>query len=276
MTGRVACVIGWPVAHSRSPLIHRFWLQRHGIDGDYRREAVPPDAVAEFVGSLAARGYVGGNVTLPHKEAAFALCPEVTRVAERLGAVNTLWLRDGQLCGDNTDAYGFAANLDEQCPAWREARSALVLGAGGSARAVLQALLDARVGTVAVANRTVSRAILLAERFGAPVEAFPFASVPELLRDVDLIVNTTSADLTGGGGLAIDWSLARPEAIATDISYVPLRTPFLAAAADRGLRTADGLGMLLHQAAPGFERWFGLRPVVDEELRALVVADLAD
>jgi len=275
MTGRVACVIGWPVAHSRSPLIHRFWLQRHGIDGDYRREAVPPDAVAEFVGSLAARGYVGGNVTLPHKEAAFALCPEVTRVAERLGAVNTLWLRDGQLWGDNTDAYGFAANLDEQCPAWREARSALVLGAGGAARAVLQALLDSRVGTVAVANRTVSRAILLAERFGAPVEAFPFGSVPELLRNVDLIVNTTSADLTGGGGLAIDWSLAPRDAIATDISYVPLRTPFLAAAADRGLRTADGLGMLLHQAASGFERWFGLRPVVDEELRALVVADLA-
>lgn len=275
MTGCVACVIGWPVAHSRSPLIHRFWLQRHGIDGDYRREAVPPDAVAEFVGSLAARGYVGGNVTLPHKEAAFALCPEVTRVAERLGAVNTLWLRDGQLWGDNTDAYGFAANLDEQCPAWREARSALVLGAGGAARAVLQALLDSRVGTVAVANRTVSRAILLAERFGAPVEAFPFGSVPELLRNVDLIVNTTSADLTGGGGLAIDWSLAPRDAIATDISYVPLRTPFLAAAADRGLRTADGLGMLLHQAASGFERWFGLRPVVDEELRALVVADLA-
>jgi shikimate dehydrogenase len=275
VSGQKAFVAGWPVAHSRSPLIHRFWLRRHGIDGDYVPEAVPPDSIDSFLTSFNERGYVGGNVTLPHKYAAFRACGEVTAVAARLGVANTLWIEDGAVHGDNTDVYGFAANLDERAPAWRRGSMALIIGAGGAARAVIHALSETGFDDVVVLNRTLSRAEALARDFGDPVRAGGLDELPHALPKADLIVNATSASLSSGEGVTVDWSAAPADAIATDLVYVPLMTPFLVGAAERGLHTVDGLGMLLHQAAPGFERWYGVRPEVDEELRSHVVANLA-
>lgn len=271
---RRAFVAGWPIAHSRSPLIHGFWLQRHGIDGEYRAEAVPPEAIDGFLGAFAARGYAGGNVTLPHKEKAFAACHRTTGVAARLRAANTLWLEAGRLIGDNTDVYGFAANLDEHVPAWRTGGAALVIGAGGASRAVLMALIESGYRAVTVLNRSLARAESLAELFGPPVVAGALERLPDLIGEADLIVNATSAGLHGDSALDVPWELARRTAVATDLVYVPLVTPFLSAARDNGLQIVDGLGMLLHQAVPGFERWFGVRPVVDADLRARLVADL--
>ncbi len=271
-----AFVVGWPIEHSRSPLIHRHWLKRHGIDGDYCAEAVPPDDAESFFRSFGEQGYCGGNVTLPHKEAAFRACRMLTPVAKRLGAANTLWLEGATLHGDNTDAYGFTANLDENVKGWRGGATALVLGAGGAARAVLFALMEAGYKSIALLNRSPERATALASHFGAPVDPGGLDAVADVLPTADIIINTTSAGLHGDAELSIDWHMARPGAIATDLVYVPLVTPFLAAAAEHGLTIVDGLGMLLHQAVPGFERWFGVRPEVDAELRAIVVADLAE
>lgn len=275
MSAPNAFVVGWPIAHSRSPLIHRFWLKRHGLEGDYRPEAVRPEAIEKFLSSFGERGYCGGNVTLPHKEAAFRACRSLAPVARRLKAVNTLWLEGAELAGDNTDAFGFAANLDDSVSDWREGKSALVLGAGGAARAVLHALAEAGYSAIHVLNRTPSRAEALAKHFGGAVRGGGLEAIPERLAGADIVVNTTSAGLHGEAPLAIDWCAARRDAIVTDLVYVPLMTPFLSAAAESGLRTVDGLGMLLHQAVPGFERWFGVRPEVDAELRSLVLADLA-
>jgi shikimate dehydrogenase len=273
MTGR-AFVVGWPARHSRSPLIHRYWLALHGIDGDYRAEEVPAADLGAFLAGMESAFYVGGNVTVPHKEQAFALAARRTPVAERLGAANTLWLEDHVLCADNTDVHGFAANLDERLPGWREIDTALVLGAGGAARAVVFALVEAGIGEIMVLNRTAARADVLAEMFGGSVVGHGLDALPALLGEAGLIVNTTSVGMSGKGALKIDWTRASRGAVATDLVYVPLQTEFLRSAAAAGLRTVDGLGMLLHQAAPGFERWFGVRPTVDAELRRLVVADL--
>lgn len=274
MTRRVF-VVGWPARHSRSPLIHRHWLERHGIEGDYRAEEVPATDLEAFLSGLENAGYVGGNVTVPHKERAFALADRCTPIAERLGAANTLWLEDHVLHADNTDVHGFAANLDDRLPGWRDIDTALVLGAGGAARAVVLALVEAGIGEILVLNRTAARADVLAEMFGGAVVGHGLDALPDRLGEAGLIVNTTSVGMSGRGALKIDWSRARSGAVATDIVYVPLETEFLRTAAAAGLRTVDGLGMLLHQAAPGFERWFGVRPTVDAELRRLVVADLA-
>lgn len=271
---RKAFIAGWPVAHSRSPLIHRFWLKRYGIDGDYVREAVAPEAIEAFLAGFGERGYVGGNVTLPHKEAAFRACASATPVARRLQAANTLWLEDGRLHGDNTDAYGFTANLDERAPEWRRGSMALVIGAGGASRAVLQALLDAAFKSVVVLNRTLPRAEALARHFGRPISAGGLEDLPEVIVRADLIVNATSAGMGGGEGLVVPWAAARRSAVATDLVYVPPVTRFLRGASEDGLKIVDGLGMLLHQAVPGFERWFGKRPAVDAELREHVMADL--
>jgi shikimate dehydrogenase len=270
----IAFVAGWPVAHSRSPLIHRHWLARYGLAGDYRAEAVPPGGFAAFLSSLAAKRYVGGNVTIPHKEAAFRACAEATPVARRLGAVNTLWLEQGKLLGDNTDVFGFAANLDAAAPDWRQGETALVLGAGGSSRAIVAALLDAGLGRVIVLNRTAGRAEELARLLGDRVRGGGLNEVGTAVAAADLVVNTTPSGLGDIEELRVDWRDARADAIAADIVYVPLMTAFLRGAAERGLHTVDGLGMLLHQAAPGFERWFGRRPEVDAELRRVVIADL--
>ncbi|MDZ5697408.1 shikimate dehydrogenase [Chelativorans sp. M5D2P16] len=268
-----AFVCGHPVAHSRSPLIHGNWLKEHGIEGSYEPRDVAPGDFEAFIGGLAGGLYAGGNVTIPHKESAFRLVDRHDAAAEAIGAVNTLWIEDGRLYGGNTDAYGFAANLDASAPGWDREKTATVLGAGGAARAVVHALKSRNMGEIRIVNRTLARAQELAAGDGR-ISAHPWEALPELLADTTLLVNTTSLGMKGGGELSIDLDPLPSAAVVTDIVYVPLRTPLLAAAARRGLKTVDGLGMLLHQAVPGFERWFGVRPEVTPRLREIVVADL--
>jgi shikimate dehydrogenase len=274
MTPRAACVVGWPVEHSRSPLIHNYWLKRYGIDGEYRREAVRKEDFAAFVGTLAARGYVGANVTVPHKEAAFALS-QPDEQARAVGAVNTLWFEDDVLRSTNTDVEGFLDNLDASAPGWdRDAGKALVLGAGGAARGVIHGLLSRGIDRIVVANRTASRAEALQARFGKRVQVADWARLEAELADAAVVINTTTLGMHGQPALALDLARLQSHAIVADIVYVPVVTPLLAAARARGLVTADGLGMLLHQAVRGFALWFGKTPVVTGELRALVEADL--
>lgn len=270
-----ACVIGWPIAHSRSPLIHGHWLERHGINGVYTREPVHPDALGDFLKGLAARGLSGCNVTVPHKEAALALAGSADDAARAIGAANTLWLEDGRLCAGNSDAYGFLTHLDASAPGWDEARGpAVVLGAGGAARAVVTALLDRGLSEVRLLNRTRSRAESLARACTGAVGVGDWADRAAALTGCGLLVNTTSLGMTGAPPLEIALDALPADAVVCDIVYTPLRTALLADAQARGLRTVDGLGMLLHQAVPGFEKWFGVRPAVTDELRALVEADL--
>ncbi|WP_019170892.1 shikimate dehydrogenase [Pseudaminobacter salicylatoxidans] len=274
MAERKAFVCGHPIAHSRSPKIHGFWLRQYGIDGSYDAIDVEPEVFDDFLARLAANGLVGGNVTIPHKEAAFRLVQRRAAAAEAIGAVNTLWFENGHLWGDNTDAYGFAANLDEYAPDWDKVGTALVLGAGGAARAVVHALKMRGFRHIRIVNRTAERALALADAFGEGVSGHPLAASGEFLPDTGLLVNTTSLGMHGSDELPVDPSALPAHAIVADIVYVPLETPLLAAARARGLKTVDGLGMLLHQAVPGFERWFGVRPEVTRKLRELIVADL--
>ena len=273
-TGPRAFVVGWPIAQSRSPLIHGHWLKVHGLSGSYERLAVPPEEIEAFLRALPTSGFVGGNVTVPHKEIAFRIASEKDDVALVMGAVNTLWIDGGRICATNTDAPGFLANLDDRAGGWdADPGIAVVLGAGGAARAVVWGLIR-RGFAVRIVNRTLARAEDLATRFGPGAAAHGFEDLPKLLAEASLLVNTTSLGMTGKDDLTIDLAPLSPDALVTDIVYVPLVTPLLAAAAARGLRTVDGLGMLLHQAVGGFERWFGVRPTVTEELRALVLADI--
>ncbi|GGI24976.1 shikimate dehydrogenase (NADP(+)) [Bradyrhizobium guangdongense] len=266
-------MIGWPAAHSRSPLIHHYWLRTLGIEGGYVIEAVPPEDLRDFVLRLSLRGFVGANVTIPHKEAVLALSTPDTR-AKAVGAGNTLWFADGELRSTNTDVEGFLGNLDASTPGWDEAEEALVLGAGGASRAVVFGLLDRGVKRIHLANRTLARAEALAAQFGPNVHPLPWDAIDGILPRAKLLVNTTSLGMHGQGALDVDVARLPIGAVVTDLVYVPLVTPLLAAAGDRGLKTADGLGMLLHQAVRGFELWFGQRPEVTAELRALVEADL--
>jgi shikimate dehydrogenase len=268
-----ACLIGWPAAHSRSPLIHHYWLRALGIEGGYTIESVPPEDVADFVGRLAHHGFVGANVTIPHKERALLLSVPDER-AKAVGAANTLWYRGGTLFSTNTDIEGFLNNLDASAPGWDAATDALVLGAGGASRAVVFGLIERGIKRVHLANRTAGRAQALADQFGATVVPVAWETVGEVLPRAGLLVNTTSLGMKGQPALEIDIGLLPQEAVVADLVYVPLQTPLLAAARARGLRTADGLGMLLHQAVRGFELWFGQRPEVTPELRALVEDDL--
>jgi len=270
---RAACLIGWPAAHSRSPLIHHYWLRKLGIEGGYNIEAVPPEGFAEFILHLSSHGFVGANVTIPHKERALALSTPDAR-ARAVGAANTLWYEGGQLCSTNTDVEGFVNNLDACAPGWDGANDALVLGAGGSSRAVVFGLLDRGIKQVHLVNRTIDRARALADQFGAAVHPLAWDAIGDLLLCAGLLVNTTSLGMRGQPPLEIDIGRLPPDAVVADLVYVPLRTPLLSAAEERGLRSADGLGMLLHQAVRGFELWFGQRPAVTPELRALVEADL--
>lgn len=269
-----AFVAGHPIGHSRSPLIHGSWLMRYGIDGSYSAIDVPPEEFRALTIRLRAGEWIGGNVTIPHKEAAFELADRRDAAADAIGAVNTLWLEGETLVGGNTDAYGFAANLDQRLAGWRDGETALVLGAGGASRAIIHALLEAGFVRIDIVNRTVERAEQLAARFGRKVSAHGWQAAEGLLSAADLAVNTTSLGMKGQPPLELDFSKARSGAMATDIVYVPLETPFLNRAAGAGLKTCDGLGMLLHQAAPGFSHWFGRFPEVDDELRDLVIADL--
>jgi shikimate dehydrogenase len=277
MTTPVACVIGWPVTHSRSPVIHRFWLNELGIAGDYVIHPVEPRLIGAFLLDFAGSGFVGANVTVPHKEAAFAAVAEADDAAAAVGAVNTLWLEDGRLIGANTDAHGFLANLDGDAPGWDENPGpAVVLGAGGAARSAICALVGRGFGPVHVVNRTVARAEALAGRFGKPVTAHDWAAIPRLLKDARLLVNTTSLGMAGQPPLEIDLAPLARDALVHDIVYMPLETPLLAAARVAGLRAVGGLGMLLHQAVPGFERWFGQRPKVTGALRQAVLHSIRE
>jgi len=272
---RKACVIGWPIKHSRSPVIHRFWLRQLGIDGDYVIQPVEPERATLFFARFAESGYVGANVTVPHKEIAYAAVERREPAARAIGAVNTIWLEEGTLVGSNTDAIGFLANLDQEAAGWdRQARSAVVLGAGGAARAVVWALTTRDIPAIHVVNRTAARAASLAERFGPSVRVAEPDALPGLLAEADILVNTTSLGMEGQPPLAIDLAPMPKAALVNDLVYVPLETPLLAAARARGLAAVDGLGMLLHQAVPGFERWFGARPEVTPALRDAVLADL--
>jgi shikimate dehydrogenase len=268
---RLAGVLGWPVAHSRSPRLHGFWLRRHGIDGAYLPLPVAPDDFAEAVRGLVKLGFRGVNVTIPHKEAAFALCDEVDETARRMGAANTLVFRDGRIHGSNTDGFGFMESLAEQAADWQATDGpAVLLGAGGAARAIAVALLQAGCPKLTIVNRGVARA----EELAAGLEGRVEVSATPPLEDAALLVNSTSLGMEGQPPLAIDLSPMPAHAVVADAVYVPLETPLLAAARARGLRGVDGLGMLLHQARPGFSHWFGVMPAVDAELRHFVAADI--
>ncbi len=270
-----AGVIGWPVSHSRSPLIHGYWLKWHGIDGRYDRHPVKPEDVTAFLRGMREQGFAGCNVTLPHKEAAFAAVDEARPAARAAAAANTLWYENGRLIGDNSDSGGFIANLRASVPTLAlDGGIVSVLGAGGAARAIAFALLESGAREVRLFNRTRARADALVQYFGARVKAFQWDERAACSQDVALLVNTTSLGMKGGEPLAMDVSALDPSCVVADIVYVPLVTPLLAAAQARGLATVDGLGMLLHQAVPGFEKWFGVRPQVTQELRALLVRDI--
>jgi shikimate dehydrogenase len=271
---RTACVIGWPIGHSRSPLIHNYWLKHYGIAGEYRSEAVPPHEFRAFVQSLTARGYVGANVTVPHKEAALA-CAQPDDRARAVGAANTLWLNRGELRATNTDVEGFLDNLDACAPGWRQGvKHAVVLGAGGAARAVVYGLLQRGVADITVVNRGRERAEALRQRLGTGVRTRPWDERNAALGEADLLVNTTVLGMHSQSTLEIAVERLPAHAVVSELVYVPLRTPLLRAAAARKLRTADGLGMLLHQAVRGFSLWFGKTPEITAELRALLEADL--
>jgi len=272
---RRAGVCGWPVAHSRSPLIHGYWLARHHIEGAYERFAVPPLGFADFAASIGVDGLVGANVTVPHKEAAFAACDRLTDSARATGAVNTLWREDGALWGDNTDVAGFLTTLDAEAPGWRDhVDSAVVLGAGGVARAIVHGLVSRGVERIAIVNRTGSRAAALAERFSPAAYAAGWDDLPQLLAKAGLLANATILGMAGQPPLDVSLTPLKPEAVVADVVYVPLTTPLVEAAWRRGCVAVGGLGMLLRQAAPGFARWFDETPEVTAELRTLVEADL--
>lgn len=270
-----AAVIGWPISHSRSPLIHGYWLKRYGIDGLYTKEAVEPEHVRAFLASLAERGLAGCNVTLPHKEAALAAADERDASAVAVGAANTLWLEGGRLHAANTDTYGFMRHLEVSAPAWRRRDApAVVLGAGGAARAIVFGLLEAGVGEVRVVNRTLERGEALARHFGARVRPWAWSDAEAALDGAGLLVNTTSLGMAKAGPLDLPLDRLPRDAAVSDIVYVPLETDLLARARARGNVAVDGLGMLLHQAVPGFEKWFGRRPEVTPELRQIIERDI--
>jgi len=265
--------MGHPVAHSRSPMIHGYWLKALGIAGAYEFKDLAPDEFVPFITRLAANGYVGGNVTVPHKEAAYRTVSARDAASEAVGAVNVLYLQDGRLMGGNSDVHGFIDNLDDQAPGWKAPGcKALVLGAGGAARSAVYALKQ-RAVEVHIVNRTPARAEELAKRFGATAHGWNEA--PKLLAQADVLVNCTSLGMQGKDPLQIDLGPLRKSAVVYDIVYVPLETPLLAQAKKRGHRTVDGLGMLLQQAGFGFRKWFGGEPKVTPELRSMVEADIA-
>ncbi len=268
----LAGVIGWPVGHSRSPRLHGYWLERHGIDGAYLPLAVRPEDFAEVLRALPRMGFRGANVTVPHKEQALALADHVEPLARRIGAVNTLVVApDGSLEGRNTDAFGFLENLRQGRPGFKGGQGpAVVLGAGGAARAVIAALQDEGCPEIRLLNRTQGRAEEVAAALGGPVTVLPWESRAEALDGAALLVNTTTLGMSGQPPLELRLEALPVTALVTDIVYAPLQTPLLLAAAARGNPVVDGLGMLLHQARPGFAAWFGVMPAVDDGLRRFV------
>ena len=275
MTAPRAFVIGHPISHSRSPVLHGHWLEALGLPGTYERLEVAPADLAAFIAGLGASGFAGGNVTVPHKMAVLGLVDELDDAARTIGAVNTLWYDGGTLWGGNTDAVGFLAALDHEAPDWdAEARVATVIGAGGAARAIVHGLLG-RGLDVRLANRSHETADALSQSFARLPSVHGLDQLPALLRDTDLLVNTTALGMTGKPPLALDLAGLHPGATVCDIVYAPLETDLLRQARARGHRIVGGLGMLMHQAAPGFARWFGQIPMVTPALRAALEADLA-
>ncbi|MFN3274751.1 MAG: shikimate dehydrogenase [Paracoccus sp. (in: a-proteobacteria)] len=269
----LAGVIGMPVAHSRSPRLHGHWLARYGLAGHYVPMPVQPEHLAEVLRILPRAGFVGINVTIPHKEAVLTLADTVTDRAALIGAANTLIFRpDGKIHADNTDGYGFIANLRQNAPDWQpDAGPAVVIGAGGAARAVVASLLDSGVRELRITNRTRLRAEQIKAEFGARLVVYEWAQVGNMLEGAATVVNATSLGMLGKQPLRVPLDALSPQALVTDLVYTPLMTPLLIEAQARGCRIVDGLGMLLHQAAPGFERWFGHRPEIDEETRRVVL-----
>jgi shikimate dehydrogenase len=266
-----AGVVGHPVKHSRSPIIHGYWLEQFGINGRYDRYDVKPEDFSHFVKTLSEQSLQGVNVTIPHKEAAFLALDEATDRARRLKAANTLWFENGKLWGDNTDSIGFLANLDQGHPGWDiNAKSALILGAGGAARAIIAGLQERNIEKITIVNRTRERAEELALMSGGQVAIAEWSKLSFQLESADLVVNTTSLGMSGQPDLDLSLDPLGRNALVTDIVYVPLETNLLKQARLRGNPVVDGLGMLLHQAVPGFEHWFGKRPVVTDALRHLV------
>jgi shikimate dehydrogenase len=270
---RIAGVFGWPVDHSRSPRLHGYWLREFGIDGAYIPFATHPSKLEQGIRALPALGFRGGNITLPHKERALSLVDEATTLARRIGAINMLVVReDGTILGDNSDGFGFLANLQQFQPDWRGAAGpALLLGAGGAARAIVVALLDAGVPEIRLVNRTTRRAEEIAEAVGGPIKVLPWDARADALKDAALLVNSTNLGMAGQAPLELDLRNLPTTAIVYDIVYVPLMTELLKAAQQRGNKIVDGIGMLLHQARPGFKIWFGQDPQVTPELRAFVL-----
>ena len=269
----LAGVIGSPIAHSRSPRLHGYWLDRYGLRGHYVPLDIARQDLSEALRLLPRVGFVGANVTIPHKETVLRLADVVTDRAALIGAANTLIFRkDGKIHADNTDGTGFLANLRQNAPGWRPAAApAMVLGAGGAARAVVAALIEAGVPEIVLANRTRARAEALRADLGAKVTVRDWVQATAMIGEVGLLVNTTALGMIGKPDLQIAMDDLVPGTIVNDLVYTPLRTAFLDSAEQRGATVVDGLGMLLHQAAPGFERWFGHRPDVDDATRDAVI-----
>jgi shikimate dehydrogenase len=270
-----ACVIGSPVAHSRSPLIHGYWLREHKIDGDYTRHEVKPEDIDSFLKNFSNGPFTGCNVTLPHKESAARNVKDASPVVRALGVANTLWLENGTLRADNSDVPGFLAHLDDTIPGWdRKTKHAVVLGAGGAARAVVYGLYQRGVTKITIVNRSRERAEQLIKEIKIETNIASFDQIDALISSADLLVNTTSLGMKGQPRLQIDLKNLKKSAAVCDVVYVPLETELLLQARERGHATVDGLGMLLHQAVVGFEKWFGVKPKVTKELRDIIVADL--
>jgi shikimate dehydrogenase len=270
-----ACIIGDPVAHSRSPLIHEFWLKQLGLNGAYERAHVTPNELPQFIAAMKSNGYVGANCTIPHKETIIKLCDDVSPAAKTLGAVNTIWFENNQLYGDNSDVTGFLAALDHGTPNWDQCtEKAVVIGAGGAARAVIYGLLLRGITQIYVVNRSLERAQSLADQFGKNIFPTSFNALPLELKNTGLLINTTSLGMKGQPPLEIDLAPLPAKAIINDIVYVPLETELMKAAKARKLQTVGGLDMLLYQAVTGFEHWFGAKPVVSDELRQLIQNDI--
>lgn len=268
---KIAGVMGWPVSHSRSPRLHGYWLDRYGIDGAYIPLPVSPDRFSDALAGLAAAGFRGVNVTVPHKEQAYAVCTALDDHAKRIGAVNTIVFDEGGgIHGSNTDAFGFIENIRQDAE-WDGGKSVL-LGAGGAARAICVALIDAGTTEIRIVNRTIGRSEKLAQEFGSIIRVIDWDNRSDALSEVSILVNSTSLGMTGQPPLDLDLSALPGDAVVNDIVYAPLETDLLAAARSRGNPVVDGLGMLLHQARPGFEAWFGMRPEVTEDLREFVLS----
>lgn len=269
-----AAVIGNPVSHSLSPKLHSYWLKRYGIEGAYTALKVTEDALETTLRTLPSQGFIGANVTIPHKVNVMQFADKITDRATLIGAANTLTFKeDGRIFADNTDGYGFMANLRQGAPEWDPKRGpAAIFGAGGAARAIIVALADAGVPEIIIANRTRAKAEALRSDFGARVSVVDWVQADKMLEDANTVINTTSLGMVGAHDFKVSLDELSPKAVVTDIVYNPLQTPFLIAAAKKGCTTVDGLGMLLHQGVPGFERWFGKRPDVDDETRRAVLA----